>query len=93
MTRRINVRGCARTIHQLFTQDPYRGVVPPRSGKKRISTAIRLSVELHAELQQHAEARDVSVTFLVARAVDHHLRRLEVPDPLAAVGSQEEVAA
>jgi predicted HicB family RNase H-like nuclease len=85
------MRDRVRTIHHLPAPASYREVVPQRSEKKRISTAVRLPVELHTELQRQAEARDVSVNFLVTRAVDHYLRRLEVPDPLAATGNQDGV--
>lgn len=49
----------------------------------RVSTAIRLPAELHAELQQQAAERDVSVNFLVTRAVAHYLKALAPADPLA----------
>lgn len=49
----------------------------------RVSTAVRLPAELHAELQRQAEERDVSVNFLVTRAVAHYLRALGPADPLA----------
>lgn len=48
-----------------------------------MSTAVRLPEELHAELQRQAHERDVSVNFLVTRAVDHYLRELGPADPLA----------
>lgn len=48
-----------------------------------MSTAIRLPANLHAELQRQAEERDVSVNYLVTRAVDHYLRQLAPADPLA----------
>jgi predicted transcriptional regulator len=58
----------------------------PRSKatRERISTAIRLPVELHGALQRQAEERDVSVNYLVTRAVDYYLRRLGPADPLDA---------
>jgi hypothetical protein len=51
--------------------------------RMRVSTAIRLPADLHTELQRQAEERDVSVNFLVTRAVDHYLRQLRPADPLA----------
>ncbi len=42
----------------------------------RIATAIRLPVSLRDELQAAATERDVSVNFLVTRAVSEYLRRL-----------------
>jgi len=50
---------------------------------RRVSTAVRLPEELHAELQRQANERDVSVNFLVTRAVGHYLRELGPADPLA----------
>lgn len=54
-----------------------------------MATAIRLPEDLHAELQHAAEARDVSVNFLVTRAVYHYLNQLGPADPLdpASAGS------
>lgn len=49
----------------------------------RVSTAVRLPAELHAELQQQAEEREVSVNFLVTRAVAHYLKALRPADPLS----------
>lgn len=48
----------------------------------RVSTAVRLPAELHAELQQQAEEREVSVNFLVTRAIAHYLKALRPADPL-----------
>jgi predicted transcriptional regulator len=45
----------------------------------RIATAIRLPTSLRDELQEAATARDVSVNFLVTRAVADYLRRLPPP--------------
>ncbi|MGO8864164.1 MAG: hypothetical protein ACLQRH_25840 [Acidimicrobiales bacterium] len=42
----------------------------------RVATAIRLPASLHGELQSAASARDVSVNFLVTRAVSAFLARL-----------------
>ena len=42
----------------------------------RVATAIRLPVSLRDELQAAAIERDVSVNFLVTRAVLDYLRRL-----------------
>jgi HicB family len=42
----------------------------------RIATAIRLSADLHARLKQAAEDRDVSVNWLITRAVTDLLDRL-----------------
>ena len=42
----------------------------------RVATAIRLPTSLHEELQSAASARDVSVNFLVTRAVSTFLAQL-----------------
>ena len=48
----------------------------------RVSTAVRLPADLHTELQQQATEREVSVNFLVTRAVLHYLKALRPADPL-----------
>lgn len=58
------------------------GVPKSKATRSRVSTAIRLPADLHAELQGCAEERDVSVNFLVTRAVEHYLRQLPPADPL-----------
>lgn len=45
----------------------------------RVATAIRLPTSLRDELQTAAVERDVSVNFLVNRAVSDYLRRLPSP--------------
>ncbi len=42
----------------------------------RVATAIRLPTSLHEELQSVASERDVSVNFLVTRAVSTYLAQL-----------------
>ncbi len=74
----------ARTIHQFRARSLYAPAMSRRKASTRVSTAIRLPVEMHAELQRQASQRDVSVNFLVNRAVDHYLRELGPADPLAA---------
>ncbi len=49
---------------------------PTMYHEPRIATAIRLPASLRDELQDAAVARDVSVNFLVTRAVTKYLRRL-----------------
>ena len=39
----------------------------------RVATAIRLPVSMHAELRRLARARDVSVNYLITRAVEELL--------------------
>ena len=45
----------------------------------RIATAIRLPASLREELHAAATERDVSVNFLVTRAISDYLRRLSPP--------------
>jgi hypothetical protein len=45
----------------------------------RVATAIRLPTSLHEELQSVASERDVSVNFLVTRAVSTFLAQLQPP--------------
>ena len=47
--------------------------------ERRVATAIRLPATLRDELQEAAAARDVSVNFLVTRAVAEFLTRLPPP--------------
>ena len=49
----------------------------------RVATAIRLPSSRGAELQTVAMQRDVSVNFLVTRAVDSYLRQLPPVDGVA----------
>lgn len=49
--------------------------------EKRVATAVRLPESLHEELQRQADERDVSVNFLVVRAVRQYLE--VAPDPFA----------
>jgi len=46
----------------------------------RVATAIRLPTSLHEELQSAATQRDVSVNFLVTRAVSSYLAQLPSVD-------------
>jgi predicted HicB family RNase H-like nuclease len=56
--------------------------MPRRTGsEKRVATAVRLPESLHGELQRQADVRDVSVNFLVVRAVQQYLET--APDPMA----------
>jgi hypothetical protein len=57
---------------------------------KRISTAVRLPVELHSELQRQADERDVSVNYLVTKAISFYLETLDPPDPLASLATDKE---
>jgi predicted HicB family RNase H-like nuclease len=58
--------------------------------QKRIATAVRLPEHLHDELQRQAEHRDVSVNYLVVRAVSQYLET--VPDPAAFEESKRQSA-
>lgn len=48
----------------------------PKVHGDRVTTQIRLPVDLHDRLQQAAEERDVSVNFLVVKALEDYLARL-----------------
>lgn len=73
----------ARIIHHSRARTSYGRFMPKSTASSgRVSTAVRLPAELHAELQRQATERDVSVNFLVTRAVDHYLRELGPADPL-----------
>jgi HicB family len=52
---------------------------PKVYNEPRVATAIRLPSSLHGELQTAATARDVSVNFLVTRAVSAFLAQLPPP--------------
>lgn len=50
----------------------------------RVATAVRIPASLHNELKEIASQRDVSVNFLVIRALSDLVARVEgVADPLA----------
>ncbi len=48
--------------------------------EERVATAVRLPVSLHADLQRLARARDVSVNYLVIRAVEELLTTSTGPE-------------
>ncbi|MCQ3811395.1 MAG: hypothetical protein KTV68_12675 [Acidimicrobiia bacterium] len=69
-------------IHHFRAPDGYsQGMSRQRTSEKRIATAVRFPESLHHELQDQADMRDVSVNFLVVRAVAKYLQN--APDPLA----------
>lgn len=47
-----------------------------KSPDRRVTTAVRLPEDLHRKLQEHAEMRDVSVNWLVTRAVEQFIDQL-----------------
>ena len=47
--------------------------------EKRVTTAVRLPETAHNQLRKAARERDVSVNYLINRAVDHYLRDLPKP--------------
>jgi hypothetical protein len=56
------------------------GMARPRIyEEKRVTTAVRLPESAHDELRKAALERDVSVNYLINRAVDHYLRDLPKP--------------
>jgi hypothetical protein len=68
---------------------PFSTVLPVATrSNARVSTAVRLPAELHAELQRHATERDVSVNFLVTRAITHYLKAIGPADPLERPGAE-----
>lgn len=70
------------TIHHFDAHRRYGPAMPRRTvSEKRVATAVRLPESLHAQLQEQADLRDVSVNFLVVRAVQQYLE--QAPDPLA----------
>jgi hypothetical protein len=48
--------------------------------KQRTTTAIRFPEQLHEQLKQAADARDLSINFLVVKAVEDFLERLVPAD-------------
>lgn len=75
----------ARTIHHCGVAGRYRpGVGRPRTyDEPRVATAVRLPVSLRRALEMAAAERDVSVNFLVVRAVIDYLGTLPAPgDPV-----------
>ncbi len=52
-----------------------------RTSPKRVTTAVRLPEDVHRRLQEEAEARDVSMNYLVTKAANLLLEKLT---PLAA---------
>ena len=91
-SRRAQVLTSARTspqvqwlaggIHHLRACPRYcRSMPPKRNTERRVATAVRLPESLHHQLQDQADLRDVSVNFLVVRAVTRYLQ--SAPDPLA----------
>ena len=50
--------------------------------KQRMATAVRFPDELHEELRKAAEERDLSINYLVVKAVEDFLERLIPADEL-----------
>ena len=50
---------------------------PKKYTEERVTTAVRLPVSLHRRLQQEAEARDVSVNYLVTKATTRLLESMD----------------
>ena len=64
--------GCRR-IHHLPAPAAYRRVMVNNHTKGRVATAVRLPEPVHRRLREHAEMRDVSVNWLVTRAIEQFL--------------------
>jgi predicted transcriptional regulator len=48
----------------------------PKKYADRVATAVRLPVDLHQQLQEVADERDVSVNYLIVRGVSQYLEQL-----------------
>lgn len=55
---------------------------PTRQGQTKSVTAVRLPAELRVRLREAADERDLSVNFLVVKAVEDFLRRLVPADQI-----------
>jgi hypothetical protein len=79
----------ARGIHHLRAPSPYGGLMarPKLYDEDRVTTAVRLPASLHRELQSAADERDVSVNFLVIKALRRYMQQLprgdEIEEPVA----------
>lgn len=60
-------------IHHLRAPTPYGRPMATNGSTRRVATAVRFPEDLHQRLQEHAEMRDVSVNWLVTRAVEQFL--------------------
>lgn len=81
----------ARDIHHFVAPRSYRRSMgrPRIYDEPRVATAIRLPASLRDELQAAAAERDVSVNFLVTRAVLDYLQRPPPIDPVEALRARE----
>jgi predicted HicB family RNase H-like nuclease len=52
--------------------------------EKRIPTAVRIPESLHRQLQAVAEEREISVNFLIVRAIKKHLEQMPPVDEVPA---------
>lgn len=76
-------RDLRATIHHSRAPASYRHLMASKQAKDtRVATAIRVPKDLHTELQKQADARDVSVNFLIVRAINDFLDRLPTPEQL-----------
>lgn len=64
------------TIHHLRARSTYGQRMATNGSNRRVATAVRFPEDLHSRLQEHAEMRDVSVNWLVTRAVEQFLEGL-----------------
>ena len=53
----------------------------PRVHGERVTTAIRFPVATHAELARRADELDVSINWIVNRAVERWLNAVPLPPP------------
>jgi predicted HicB family RNase H-like nuclease len=52
--------------------------------EKRVPTAVRIPESLHRQLQAAADEREISVNFLIVRAIKKHLEQLPPLDEVPA---------
>lgn len=64
------------TIHHLRARSTYVRRMATNGSSRRVATAVRFPEDLHKRLQEHADMRDVSVNWLVTRAVEQFLEGL-----------------
>jgi len=69
-----SARAKTTTVHYMARPKVYEG--------KRVTTAVRVPEELHSRLAEAAAEREMSVNYLVVRAVENYLDRLIPADEL-----------
>jgi hypothetical protein len=84
-TRAIRLRSAARALSKQIARvltshccNYY--AVTMASSKNRMTTAIRFPEAMHEQLKEAADERDLSINFLVVKAVEEFLERLVPAD-------------